>query len=953
MGQQRIQGNRSVQIQGVVGSRIEITYDGTTRTVPLEPAHVPVAAKLPSPARLVRAHSGVVPYVERAGLLAELSAWIDSPAPFAGQVVGGRGGTGKTRLAVELCLATQKSGWLCGFLSRIADPGMLDALVEAPTARLIVIDYAETRPEQVELLLPLLNAKATPESPVRVLLLVRDSPDSVGDWASRLADRVDGLDAVLDECEICYLEDAPFGVAERRKLFQDAVPALAGHLRGPPVSAAAPDLEDEVFENPLMVVIAAYLAAHGEEAPTTREGLLDEVLAHERRYWREGSAGIDVDDALLERMVALATLVKADSEAQAAERLRLLSDLRDAPAERRNRLARWVRAQYPGPHWWGPLEPDLLGEHLVARCFNEQPEVLGGAIAAGEPEEITRPLEVLARAAADRPDLAEVLRPIFSTELVGLCEVAVAQAAGAQDGDLIYGNAVTVAAAIDGAASVVRVNAEALSAAVGLMPPRADLMLNELAATLTAQWVEIQRSLVKDSPTDFASDLASALNTLSVRLSDAGRRAEALQAIEEAVEIYRSLVKDDLAAYAPGSAMALNNLSSRLSEAGRRVEGLEACEEAVETYRALAKADPGTYAPDLAMALNNLSVHLSDAGRLDEALEAIEEAVEIYRALAKADPATYMPDLAMALNNLCNRLAHAGRRDEALEASEEAVEIYRALAKAGPAAYTPDLASALNNLSNRLSEAGRRVEGLEVSEEAVETYRSLTRASPAAHAPNLASALNNLSIRLAHVDRQDEALEASEEAAETYRVLSRASPAAYTPSLARALNSLSNRLAEAGRPDEALKASEEAVAIRRPLAEASPAAYMPDLAMGLNNLSNRLAEAGRPDEALKASEEAVAIRRSLVGANPAAYASSLASALNNLSIRLAEAGREDEALKAIDEAVETYRALAETAPAAYAPDLARALNNLADRLAVTGRDEEAENARREATELLP
>ena len=114
----------------------------------------------------------------------------------------------------------------------------------------MVIDYAETRPEQVELLLPLLSAKATPQYPVRVLLLVRGGSDRGGDWASRLAGRVDGLDAVLDECEARYLEDVPFGTAERRKLFEAAVPALAEHLQGPPASAAAPDLQDKVFESP-------------------------------------------------------------------------------------------------------------------------------------------------------------------------------------------------------------------------------------------------------------------------------------------------------------------------------------------------------------------------------------------------------------------------------------------------------------------------------------------------------------------------------------------------------------------------------------------------------------------------------------------------------------------------------------------------------------------------------
>ncbi len=766
MGEQRIRGNRNVQIQGAVGSRIEITYNESTRTVPLEPAHVPVAGKLPSPARLVRAHSGVVPYVERAGLLSELEAWIGSPAPFAGQVIGGRGGTGKTRLAVELCLRAQESEWLCGFLSRIADPGMLGALVEAPTARLAVIDYAETRPEQVELLLPLLSAKATPQSPVRVLLLVRGGPDRGGGWASRLADRVDALDAVLDECEVRYLEDAPFGVAERRKLFEAAVPALAERLQGPPASAAAPDLQDEVFENPLMVVIAAYLAAQGEEAPSNRDRLLDGVLEHERRYWREGSAELDADEDLLESLVALATLVNADSQERAAERLRLLSDLRDATAERRNRLARWVRAQYPGPRWWNPLEPDLVGERLVARCFTEQPAVLGGAIAGSEPEEITRPLEVLARAAANRPDLAKALSPILSAELVRLCEVAVAQAGAARDGDLLYGNAVTAAAAIDGAVSVVKVNAEALLAAVDLMPPRADLVMNELSATLTAQLVESFRPLAEANPAAHAPELAAALNNLSVRLAEAGRHPEALEAIEEAVGIQRPLAEANPVAHAYDLAMALNNLSLSFAEVGRQAEALEAIEGSVGIQRPLAEANPAAYVPDLAMALSNLSARLAEAGRQAEALKASEESVETYRPLAETNPAAHASELAGALNNLSNRLAGAGRQAEALAASEESVEIRRPLAQTNPAAHASELAGALNNLSARLAEAGRHPEALEVIEEAVETYRPLAEANPAAYAPHLAMALNNLADRLSEAGHDEEAESVRREATE-------------------------------------------------------------------------------------------------------------------------------------------------------------------------------------------
>ena len=64
---------------------------------------MPPGRRVASPARLLRARSGVIPYTARAGLLDELDAWARSPEPFAACLVGGRGGAGKTRLGVELC----------------------------------------------------------------------------------------------------------------------------------------------------------------------------------------------------------------------------------------------------------------------------------------------------------------------------------------------------------------------------------------------------------------------------------------------------------------------------------------------------------------------------------------------------------------------------------------------------------------------------------------------------------------------------------------------------------------------------------------------------------------------------------------------------------------------------------------------------------------------------------
>jgi hypothetical protein len=768
---QRVAGNRNVQIQGVVGSRIQITYGETPRTVPLEPAHVPVARKLRSPARLVRAHAGVIPYVDRGGLIGELESWIDSEGAFSGQLISGRGGAGKTRLAVELCQRLEESGWLCGFLIRIADREMLNALVEVPTPRLVVVDYAETRPEQLELLLPLLSAKASREFPVRVLLLVRGDAEGSGHWEERLANRVDSLDTVLDECEVRRLEDARFQVEEREALFGVAVPALVKRLDPESGPAAPPDLRQEVFASPLMVVIAAYLAALGENAPRTREELLDEVLAHERRYWRESAADLDADNVLLERLVALATLLRADSEEEAERHLSLLPYIRDAPAERRNRLARWVRSQYPGSHWWNPLEPDLVGERLIARSFIDQPEVLRGAMATEDPEQVTRPLEVLARAAASNKALAEALSPILSLELERLCRVAVVQAETVRDADLLYGKAVTVAGTIDALLRVVAVDAAVLPIVGNLMPSRPNLVLNELSVTLAARYAEHLRPLAEEDHSTHAPELGRALNNLSNNLAHTGQDLEALAIAEEATKLRRRLAVEDPSTYRPELARSLNNLANRLAAARRHPEALAAIEESVKLRRSLAEDDPVTYGPELAGSLSNLSSRLQHAERHPEALVAIEESVATFRALAQANLAAHAPELAGTLNNLASCLAEVDRHPESLPAIEESTAIFRRLAEDSPAAYTPELARSLNNLSKHFRIAGRRPEAIAAAEESVRLRRLLADANPAAYGLDLAKSLYTYAEVLAEDEREVAASEARSELAAVLEAL--------------------------------------------------------------------------------------------------------------------------------------------------------------------------------------
>ena len=730
VGEQWVRGNQNVQISQVTGSTINVRIDGSPpRRVPLEPAVVPPGRNVRSPARLLRARSGVLPFVDRAGLLSGLTKWMTDPAPFAGYLVGGRGGSGKTRLGVQLSVEAGQRDWLCGLLSRTADQEQLEVLAGTPTARLVVIDYAESRGEQLGVVLPLLAEQATAELPVRVLLLVRAAPRRSDDWTEPLRGRGDWLDAVLDDVQVRVLDDSPPTSNERAALFVSAAAAFAARAQADPgtmhVPTAPAVLAGPAFSSPLLVSVAAYLAVHDPDGrtPTSRTDLLSELVAHEDRHWKATARALQVDvgdEELRRRVVAVITLAGADSEDEAADLLGLLPDLSDSSeTSRRHAVARWGRDLYPGPRWWNPLEPDLLGEHLVATELAGFGAVLGGVLQRTDPAALVQPLDVYARAAAASPPLRDAVGTVISTNLEALCRVAIWQAANFTNLDLLLGTP-TAAAALDRVLTVVDVDPATLPAAVDLFSNRADQILGPLMLTLTEKLTEHVRGPAASAPAVLEPALAASLTNLSVRLAEVGRRDEGLTAIQDAVKAYRRLAAANPAAYQPDLAMALNNLSVDLAAAGRREQALTASQDAVKAYRRLAAANPAAYQPDLAMALNNLSVRLAEAGRRDEGLTAIQNAVEVHRRLAAANPAAYQLGLAMALNNLSVDLADAGRRDEALAASQDAVHMYRQLAAANPAAYRPELAMSLSNLSLRLAAAGRRDEAESASREASE-----------------------------------------------------------------------------------------------------------------------------------------------------------------------------------------------------------------------------------------
>ena len=944
----------------------------------IERVLAPAYAALPedfTPLQLIRARHNAVPY-QQCDEIRQLREWAmmtaDATAPsqrgrsgdIAVAVVTGAGGSGKTRLAAQLCHDLSLIGWYAGFLPSTTDvtDEELSALAEVTTELLVVVDYAEEA--RRGLIARVVRALRARESATRIVLTARGADA----WWEEFYEEAEQDGTVLSNTLLLSIrgkqqvERDPWFFG---RMYRRAVQRFSHDLNG--VVPTDVEVPDYLGDTALDVVLRAWLAVCGDndgaqEAMPTREELYDKVLSFEFARWHKEPKLGDISRDQLRRAAATLSLLAPSQDEDAVDDV--LSRLPEWSREHllRSRFAELLVQSLlrdDGAESVS-LRPDPVGEHLILAVFGKKPELLDRVLPQdpakvpglddpdAEDSVVTRALEMgqqvrnvcvtLTRASSLDREVALRLarralreRPFLWKEALDVVLTQGGPLAPALEA-FIESGATLPLGEIDDA---IPVGHPALAGAA-LAATRRLAASAERSPEQQAHWA----------------------NNLSIRLSDVGERKAALVAAREAVELYRGLAEASPAAYTPGLAMSLSNLANCLSEVGERNEALVAAREAVELYRGLAEVSPAAYTPDLAMSLSNLANCLSAVGEHNEALEAVREAVELYRGLVEASPSSYTPDLAASLNTLVNCLSAVGERNEALGAAREAVEAYRGLAEDSPQAYTPDLAMSLNTLANRLSEVEERNEALEAASEALEAAReavrlrrALAEASPQAYTPDLAMSLNNLAAFLSAVGEHNEALEAAREAVRLRRALAEASPASYTPDLAASLNTLVNCLSAVGERNEALGAAREAVRLRRALAEASPAAYTPDLAMSLNNLAAFLSAVGERDEALGAAREAVELYRGLAEASPASYTPHLAGSLNNLANCLSAVGERGEALVAAREAVRLRRALAEASPAAYTPDLAMSLSNLANCLSAVGERNEALVSAREAVEL--
>ena len=609
----------------------------------LAPGYLPLPDDS-TPLQMIQTRYGVVPFCSRLEYR-ELKEWALGTAKSSGgkpdvsvAVLTGAGGTGKTRMAAQLCHDLEVLGWYTGFApaKSAMEHADLTYLAELTTELLVVVDYAEeSRQEQLAALLRALRGR---RSPTRIVLTAR----GIDAWWEDFREELESDGIQLGQGLVKELEPRPDPVL----LYRQAVRGFSKVING----ANPPEvvIPEHAGDTALDIVLRAWLAVvddSGMQDPQSerlvdrgarsarasnlnaRDSLYDRVLRLEFNRWRTFPELRDISLIHLRRIAATLSLLSPD----ASQIDNVLSRLLEWKNEhlRRSRLAELLNTTLLGSDGDGgvSLRPDPVAEHLILSVFGGDLDQVD-AVLPGDPLNVP---------GISEPDASEgtVTRALMLGQQAQNLSQVITRAAS-QDRE-----------------SAVRLACHVLKACPHLWSSAL-----EVALAQGGPFAHALEQLIESGTELPCEEIEN-----SIPLGHSALQGTALAALQH-MEV--SAERDPVQ-----RARYLHNLANRLLGVGRSGEALEVAQEAVGLYRELVEVSPAAYTPDLAASLNNLAGFLSGVGRSGEALEVAQEAVDLRRELAQASPAAYTPDLAGALNNLANILSEEGQYEEAFNVFTE------------------------------------------------------------------------------------------------------------------------------------------------------------------------------------------------------------------------------------------------------------------------------------------
>ncbi|ROP42025.1 TIR domain-containing protein [Saccharothrix texasensis] len=365
---------------------------------------VPTPGADVAPSVLLRAEHGVVPFSGRQRELADLVAWANDPATSAVRLLVGRPGSGRRRLALELCDRLRRTGWFAGVLDGEAPAAQIRRAGTVDKPLLVVVPDGELRSERLAVLAEALVDRSSARGATsRLLVLGR----SAGTWLTPLRDhadrRVAALFADADRVGAMALDGVPAGATP-----EAAVAAFADVLGLPvrPQPAGRPETVLDLHA----LALGAVLGSADRGDPPAR------VLDHDRDRWRAATGDHSAPETARTALAVIGTLATLCAPASRERAEALIARLPEVLGEDSAAVQEYVglfSRLYPGPHPVNALSPDLLGERLVADTLTAQPLLVTTLVAVFPDEWLTSALTVLGRALPRRHDLAPVVQSLF------------------------------------------------------------------------------------------------------------------------------------------------------------------------------------------------------------------------------------------------------------------------------------------------------------------------------------------------------------------------------------------------------------------------------------------------------------------------------------------------------------------------------------------------------------
>ncbi len=382
------------------------------------------------PSTLLRPEYGVVPFAGRDTELMNLHNWAISSAPTSAQLVYAPTGSGKTRLAQQLCEDLKHEGWVAGFARENAPTMAFTGTSRITKPLLIVIDEAEFHVHQVAAAASLLTAHRSDQSR-RLLLLSRHK-----DWLLRLYKNPDKQVAdVFREMKESTLSPLAASVNSRNTEFRRAAAGFANILGQPLPDLPQPaELAEPRFGSVLTLHATALVALLDEDiAPGgADQDPMIRLRNHEYRYWARYAAGLD--QGRLHIAVAAATLYGGETPEQARTLLAALPWFADASQEVIDSHLDWMRKYYPGRHTLNPIEPRRIGEDHLAAIMTIHSDLVTAPASVAAEQQISRALGTLCQTVARHPDSAHAIDDLLAIDPDRLLFVALDVLLNCDDG---------------------------------------------------------------------------------------------------------------------------------------------------------------------------------------------------------------------------------------------------------------------------------------------------------------------------------------------------------------------------------------------------------------------------------------------------------------------------------------------------------------------------------------